>query len=234
MAATHLLATVPTLMTSFLCHMSIHPLMQDLDGYTPARMRSVARRSLAACAAVYAAMGAAGVALFGAGVEGDVLANLQPEAVAALLGGRRGAGLALVAALKLSVVGAMLTSIAIVLWPLRAEVQDLLHHVLAGAPSRAAFYAVTYGSLLAIYAAAVGIQSSYSMVGLVGATCGISMAFIFPGCIALRLGRVEGGGAGGGAAERRLAALGWALVILGTLLTAAGIASTILGIDDLE
>lgn len=226
-----MLATVPTLMTSFLCHMSVHPLMQDLADYTPARMRSVARRSLAACAGVYALMGAAGVALFGAGVQGDVLANLQPEAVAALLGGRRAAALALVATLKLSVVGAMLTSIAIVLWPLRAEVLDLLHQALAGAPSKPAFYAVTYGSLAAIYAAAVGIQNSYSMVGLVGATCGISMAFIFPALIALRLGRVE---TGSGVAGRRLIWLGWVLLALGVLLTAAGIASTILGIDDLD
>ena len=44
----NILAIIPVMMTAYLCHMSLHPLVQDLHNYTPRRMRRVSR----ACYAV--------------------------------------------------------------------------------------------------------------------------------------------------------------------------------------
>jgi sodium-coupled neutral amino acid transporter 1 len=219
LAAARLLSTLPTVMTAFVCHMSIHPLLQDLRGYTPRRMRAVVARSLGACGAVYAAMGAAGVSVFGSGVAGNVLYNVQPEALAPLLGGSAAAGLAASTAVKGAVGVAMLSSVSIILWSIRSEVLELLHEALGRPPSAAAFGAVTYASLAFIYALCLAVEDAYAMVGLVGATCGIAMAFLFPGLIALR--------PVAGAPPRR--ALGWTLLGLGALLMAAGLAAALQG-----
>ncbi len=53
------------------------------------------------------------------------------------------------------------------------------------------------------------------MVGLIGSVSGTSMAFLFPGMLALR-------DASGG---RPLKAFGWGLVLAGILLTIVGIAT---------
>lgn len=53
------------------------------------------------------------------------------------------------------------------------------------------------------------------MVGLIGSLTGTSMAFLFPGMLALR-------DAAGG---RPFKAFGWALLLAGALLTAVGIAT---------
>lgn len=129
--------------------------------------------------------------------------------------------------------------------------------------SPAAYYTITYVSLLVIYLLAVSIQSAYSVrfcaavldaargrwraaraeealpvpsagrsvswgrsvhqalcrcpqvVGLVGATTGTTMAFIFPGMLALR--DPQGG--------RAYRAFGWALLASGALLCAIGLAA---------
>lgn len=53
------------------------------------------------------------------------------------------------------------------------------------------------------------------MVGLVGATTGVSLAFLAPGMLAIR--DPQGG--------RAYRAFGWLLLLLGVLLTAIGVAS---------
>lgn len=216
---THMIATLPVVMTAFICHMSIHPVARDLRQYTPYRMRRVVAISLGICALVYGATGAAGFQTFGNKVQGDVLSNLQPEIAADIMGCSDHIGLAFVATMKIFVAIAMLTSIPITLWPMREDVMGLLTTWMKGQePSKLAFYTVTYLSLAAIWALSIAVESAYAMVGLVGATCGIAMAFLFPGMLALKLQGVKGAKLGG-----------QGLLVLGMVLMVAGIASTVLG-----
>lgn len=223
--AIHTLAILPVVMTAFICHMSIHPLAQDLEGYTPRRMRMVVAMSLGACCTMYAGTGAAGYSTFGEDVAGDVLANVQPETVAELFNCSDAAGVAFVATLKSCVAVAMLTSVPLSLWPARADILELMTKVLGGQPSKTAFYIVTYASLAAIYVGAVAVESSYSMVALIGATCGIALAFVFPGMISMRLAAVE---EVDDRTARRQYVNGVMLLIIGGILTAAGVTSTII------
>ena len=55
--AKNILAIIPVMMTAYLCHMSLHPLVQDLHNYTPRRMRRVRGPCCAAmCRAMHAAL----------------------------------------------------------------------------------------------------------------------------------------------------------------------------------
>jgi amino acid permease len=216
-----MIATLPVAMTAFICQMSIHPIARDLHQYTPRKMRNTVASSLSICALLYFATGASGFSIFGDEIAGDVLSNVQPEVVAVLLGCSDRVGLAFVALLKSFVALAMLTSIPINVWPLREEVLGLLTHAFHGQePSRSAFYAITYGCLFGIWATAVAVESAYQMVGMVGSTCGIALAFVFPGMLALRIQGVKGAYVGG------LALLG-----LGGVLMVAGVASIGIGTD---
>lgn len=218
---THMIATMPVAMTAFVCQMSIHPIARDLHHYTPRKMRRTVASSLFVCALLYFATGASGFSIFGDEIAGDVLSNVQPEVVAVLLGCSDRLGLAFVALLKSFVALAMLTSIPINIWPLREEVLGLLTHAFHGQePSRSAFYAITYGCLFGIWATAVAVESAYQMVGIVGATCGIALAFVFPGMLALRIQGVKGTYLGG------LVLLGF-----GGVLMVAGVVSTGIGTD---
>jgi len=152
-------------------------------------MRIVVAFSMTVCCVCYAATGAAGATTFGDDVSGDVLTNIQPETVAEALGCSDTAGLVFVGVLKSLVAVSMLTSVPINLFPVSTVILELLGEALGGQPSTRgrAFYFSTYTSLAAIYVTAVVVESAYSMVGLIGATCGIFLAFIFPGMIAMRL-----------------------------------------------
>ena len=85
-------------------------------------------------------------------------------------------------------------------------------------PSTFAFYSVTYLSLTGIWATAVAVESAYSLIGVVGAVCGVAMGFLFPGLLAWKLkGVVAGAEIGGGA-----------LVVAGIFLMVAGVVSTMM------
>ena len=117
--AINVIGIVPVVMTAFLCHMSVHPISRDLGQYTPSKIRKAVAWSMVVCTAVYCLTGGSGFWVFGDSVAGDVLSNVQPEAVAEIFGCSDGVGLAFVAVLKIFVAISMLTSIPINLWPMR-------------------------------------------------------------------------------------------------------------------
>ena len=54
----------------------------------------------------------------------------------------------------------------------------------------AGFYAVTYGTLAAVYAAALLARSVWGPLQLIGATAGALIAFVFPALLILRAERL--------------------------------------------
>lgn len=89
------------------------------------------------------------------------------------------------------------------------------------ATTPAAFYLVTYTCLLVVYCLALLVSSAYTMAGVLGATCGTALGFVFPGLLAWR-----------GEAHWRWQAFGALLVVLGAALTVAGVASAVQRPDD--
>ncbi|KAI7845763.1 hypothetical protein COHA_000677 [Chlorella ohadii] len=214
----NVVAVVPVIMTAFVCQMSIHPLVSDLHDYTPRRMRTAVGWSMVLSGTTYATIGVSGFMVFGVAVQGDVLSNLNIDDVAKIMGGNVGAAMAFVATVKVAMAISMVLSFPITIWPMREDIIEMLAHSLGSSTqlSPTAYYLLTYTSLLAIYLVAVGIQSAYSVVGIVGATCGTTMGFIFPGMLALRDPQ-------GGAAYK---AFGWGLLAAGAVLFAVGVTAS--------
>ncbi|KAL4422665.1 hypothetical protein ABPG75_008862 [Micractinium tetrahymenae] len=214
--AKNVLGIVPVVMTAFVCHMSVHPMVQDLREYTPRRMRVAVTASMAITGLVYFLTGAAGFMVWGQQVCGDVLSNMSIDGVTDILWGHVPLAMAFVTTVKVSMALSLILSFPITLWPMRQDMIETLADTFgAHQLSPAGYYSLTYLSLLLIYLLAISISSAYQMVGLIGSLTGTSMAFFFPGMLALR-------DAAGG---RPFRAFGWALIAAGALLTAVGIAT---------
>jgi amino acid permease len=181
-------------------------------------MRTAVGWSMVLSGTTYATIGVSGFMVFGRAVQGDVLSNLNIDDVAAIMGGNVGAAMAFVATVKVAMAISMVLSFPITIWPMREDIIEMLAHSLGSSTqlSPAAYYTLTYTSLLVIYLVAVVIQSAYSVVGIVGATCGTTMGFMFPGMLALRDPQ-------GGAAYK---AFGWGLLAAGTVLFAVGVTAS--------
>lgn len=80
-------AVAPVVLTGYVGHQSLHPLMPLLQPYTPDRMKRVVAASMFACVGIYLAVAIGGVAAFGAGVDVNILNNLYTGSMAPLLGG---------------------------------------------------------------------------------------------------------------------------------------------------
>ncbi|KAI3430398.1 hypothetical protein D9Q98_004993 [Chlorella vulgaris] len=211
------LAVVPVIMTAFVCHMSIHPCVQDLRQYSPSRMRRAVAASLSMAGTVYALTGVAGLCVWGSAVKGDVLSNLNIDFVAAALWGNVPLACGFVATVKVAMAASMVLSFPITIWPMRQDIIEMLADYFGSRQlTQSAYYLLTYLSLLAIYVVAISIQSAYRVVGLVGSTMGTTIAFVFPGMLALRDQQ-------GGLPFR---VFGCALIATGLLLTVVGVLST--------
>lgn len=196
--------------------MSVHPLVQDLADYTPRRMRVAVGSSMAITGAIYFATGAAGFAVFGQQVRGDVLSNMSIDGVTDILWGNVPLAMAFVATVKVSMALSLILSFPITLWPMRQDIIEMLADTWgAHQLSPTAYYTLTYASLLLIYLVSISISSAYQMVGLIGSVLGTLMAFIFPGMLALR--DRQGG--------RAYVLFGWGLILSGGLLTLIGVTS---------
>jgi hypothetical protein len=102
-------------------------------------------------------------------VQGDVLTDLGVDFVADALGGRVGLAMAFVATVKVSMAASLLLAWPITLWPMRQDLLEMLGEYFGATQvSPTAYYALTYASLAAIYAAALAIQSAYRVGGRPG------------------------------------------------------------------
>lgn len=83
--AIHLLAVLPVITMSFVCHYNLLPVARNLERFTERRIMMVIRRALSICTALFTAVAASGVVLFGSHTQDNILLNLSPEALARLL-----------------------------------------------------------------------------------------------------------------------------------------------------
>lgn len=209
-----LFAVVPVVVTAYICHQSVHPVINELEN--PSDAHGVVRTSLALCTSIYVAMSMFGYMLFGDSTMQDVLSNFDTN-----LGVPYSSVLCDIVrvgyALHLVLVFPLLH------FTLRLNLDGLLFP--ASVPlsmDNRRFISITAGIITLIFFGAYLIPNIYVAFQFTGATAAVCLGFIFPGIVCLRDVHEI--------ATRKERWVSWFMVVLALVSSAIAISSDILSI----
>lgn len=186
---------------------------RTLQRLTERRITMVIRRALIICTALFTAVAASGVALFGPATADNILLNLTPEAVARYL--PPASATALCFFIRLGYCLCLMSTFAMLNWALRETVTQAAFGVdMLPGPG---FLAVSFSILAVQYATSIAFPSVWTAMSLTGATAAVFLAYILPGAL---VARVPGTG-------RAVKAAGWTCMGLGTVIGVVGVLNTL-------
>ncbi|XP_035539726.1 amino acid transporter AVT6E-like isoform X2 [Juglans regia] len=182
-----LLVVIPIMTNAYVCHFNVQPIYNELEGRSPQKMNRVGRITTAVCIVVYTFTAISGYLLFGQGTESDVLTNFDKD-----LGIRF--SLALNYIVRVGYILHLILVFPVVHFSLRQTVDALVFE--GSAPlleSRKRSLGLTAVSLVLVYFGSTMIPNIWTAFKFTGATTAVSLGFIFPSLIALRLSKQGGG-----------------------------------------
>ncbi|KAI7843114.1 hypothetical protein COHA_003285 [Chlorella ohadii] len=181
--AVRLLAVLPVISLSFICHYNVHPIAHSLERFSNRRMMMVIGRALVVCTAVFTLVAGGGYCLFGSSTNANILNNLTPQGLAPIIGPTAGSVLSF--CVRLGYCICLMSTFAMLNWALRETVTKLLF----GKPMLPGpgFYAVSYSLLLLIYLIAILVPSVWTAMSVTGATAATFIAYILPGLLILHV-----------------------------------------------
>lgn len=184
----NLLAVLPVISLSFICHYNVHPIAHSLERFSNRRMRMVINRALVVCTCVFTLVAAGGYCLFGSHTQANILNNLTPEGLAPIIG--VGPGRVLSFAVRLGYCTCLMATFAMLNWALRETLSKLLF----GTPMLPGpgFFVLSYCVLALLYVVAILVPSVWTAMSVTGATAATFVAFILPGMLLLRVGGRSG------------------------------------------
>ncbi|CAI9302597.1 unnamed protein product [Lactuca saligna] len=174
----NLFTAIPVIVTAFTFHFNVHAIGVELG--KPEAMASAVRISLILCALIYFSIGLFGYILFGDSIEADILVNFD-EATGSMIGSVLNDIVRLSYAFHLMLVFPLLN------FSLRTNIDEFLFpdkSLLAKDNKR--FLFLTFILLAAAYLIAIAIPNIWYFFQFMGSTAAVSIAFIFPGALALR------------------------------------------------
>lgn len=210
-----LLVVIPIMTNAYVCHFNVQPIYNELEGPSPQKMNRVGRITTVLCIVVYALTAISGYLLFGKDTESDVLTNFDKD-----LGIRFSSALNYI--VRVGYVLHLVLVFPVVHFSLRQTVDALMFE--ASAPlseSRKRSLALTVVLLMLIYFGSTMIPNIWTAFKFTGATTAVSLGFIFPALIALKLG---GKGVGLSLGEKFLS---WLMLILATIVSVVGVIGNI-------
>jgi amino acid permease len=214
-----LLVVVPIMTNAYVCHFNVQPIYNELEGRSPQKMNRVGRITTAVCIVVYAFTAISGYLLFGEDTESDVLTNFDKD-----LGIRFSSALNYI--VRVGYILHLILVFPVVHFSLRQTVDSL---VFEGSPplleSRKRSLGLTVVLLAIIYFGSTMIPNIWTAFKFTGATTAVSLGFIFPSLIALRLNK-QGGGLSFG--EKFLS---WLMLVLAIVVGIVGVIGNIYGIE---
>ncbi|KAJ9189977.1 hypothetical protein P3X46_001218 [Hevea brasiliensis] len=176
-----LLVVIPIMTNAYVCHFNIQPIYNELEGRSPQKMNRVGRITTALCITVYVLTAISGYLLFGKDTEADVLANFDTDL-----------GIPFSSVLDYIVrVGYILHLVLVfpvIHFSLRQTVDAMVFE--GSAPlseSRKRSLGLTAVLLGLIYFASTMVPNIWTAFKFTGATTAMSLGFIFPSLVALRL-----------------------------------------------
>ncbi|XP_020583577.1 probable sodium-coupled neutral amino acid transporter 6 [Phalaenopsis equestris] len=199
-----LLVVVPIMTNAYVCHFNVQPIYNELKGKSPQKMYRVGRITTLLCVLVYFATAVSGYLLFGDDTESDVLTNFDKD-----LG--IGFSTSLNYVVRIGYVLHLVLVFPVIHFSLRQTVSALLFKEPLP-QSRVKTLALTASLLGLIYLGSAMIPNIWVAFKFTGATTGLSLGFIFPCLIALKLDKQ---GVGWNRGERLLLwmMLSWALLV---------------------
>ncbi|OAY36936.1 hypothetical protein MANES_11G061300v8 [Manihot esculenta] len=176
-----LLVVIPITTNAYVCHFNVQPIYNELEGRSPQKMNQVGRITTILCVIVYASTAISGYLLFGKDTEADVLTNFDVDL-----------GIPFSSAIDYIVrVGYVLHLVLVfpvVHFSLRQTVDDMVFEGSAPlAESRKRSLALTAVLLGLIYFGSTMVPNIWTAFKFTGATTAVSLGFIFPSLIALKL-----------------------------------------------
>ncbi|CAL9081603.1 unnamed protein product [Musa acuminata var. zebrina] len=174
-----LLVVVPIMTNAYVCHFNVQPIYNELKERTPKKMYLVSRITTVLSVAIYASTSISGYLLFGEDTESDVLTNFDKD-----LGIPFSSILNYV--VRIGYVLHLVLVFPVIHFSLRQTVDSLVFAGSAPA-SRKRMLALTAILLCVIYFGSTMIPNIWVAFKFTGATTGMSLGFIFPALIALRL-----------------------------------------------
>lgn len=177
-----LLVVIPIMTNAYVCHFNVQPIYNELEGPSPQKMNRVGRITTVLCVAVYASTAISGYLLFGNDTESDVLTNFDKD-----LGIRFSSALNYI--VRVGYILHLILVFPVIHFSLRQTVDALVFE--GSAPlseSRKRSLALTMVLLGLIYFGSTMIPNIWTAFKFTGATSAVSLGFIFPCLVALRLG----------------------------------------------
>ena len=176
-----LLVVIPIMTNAYVCHFNVQPIYNELERRTPQKMNRVGRITTVLCIVVYASTAVSGYLLFGNDTESDVLTNFDKD-----LGIRFSSALNYI--VRIGYILHLVLVFPVVHFSLRQTVDALVFE--GSAPlseSRKRSLALTAVLLALIFLGSTMIPNIWTAFKFTGATTAVSLGFIFPSLVALRL-----------------------------------------------
>jgi sodium-coupled neutral amino acid transporter 2 len=180
-SAVQLIATLPVILLAFICQMSLHGVLRDLQYVRGRQIDKVALTALMITVFSYAAIGIFSYGVFGKNVSPDVLQNFSVPALEPLLS-KKLAQAAFVT-VRLGFLISLLGTFPLQMTPLRDALWKLLFRQELRGPG---LFLVSYLLLAGILMAAATIETIWKPLVLIGSTAGVLIALIFPGLLAIQ------------------------------------------------
>ncbi|KAM1493421.1 hypothetical protein ACFX10_025199 [Malus domestica] len=210
-----LLVVIPIMTNAYVCHFNVQPIYNELEGRSPQKMNRVGRITTVLCIVIYSLTAIAGYLLFGKDTESDILTNFDKD-----LGIRFSSALNYI--VRVGYIFHLLLVFPVVHFSLRQTVDAL---VFEGSPplmeSRKRCFVLTLVLLGLIYLGSTVIPNIWTAFKFTGATTAVSLGFIFPSLIALKLGRK---GEGLSVVEKTLS---WFMLVMAVAVSIVGIIGNI-------
>ncbi|QHN94572.1 putative sodium-coupled neutral amino acid transporter [Arachis hypogaea] len=213
-----LLVVIPIMTNAFVCHFNVQPIYNELAGRSPQKMNRVGRITLILCVLVYISTAMSGFLLFGKDTESDVLTNFDED-----LGVRYSAALDYI--VRVGYILHLILVFPVIHFSLRQTVDALLFE---GSPplseSRKRSLGLTAVLLVLIYIGSTMIPNIWTAFKFTGATTALTLGFMFPAIIVLRLGHQ------GGLSHGEWI-LSWFMLILSVVVSVIGVIGNVYSIQ---
>ncbi|KAG2370996.1 hypothetical protein LR48_Vigan05g222400 [Vigna angularis] len=208
------LVAIPIMTNAYVCQFNVPPIYNELKQRSPQKMNTVGRYTTVLCILVYASTSISGYLLFGKDTEADVLTNFDKD-----LGIRYSSVLNYI--VRIGYILHLILVFPVIHFSLRQTVDASLF---GGSPplseSKKRSLGLTAALLVLIYIGSTMIPNIWTAFKFTGATTAVSLGFIFPSLVSLRLKHL-------GDLSYGEWVLSWLMLVLAVTVSIVGVVSNV-------